>query len=400
MRGIGKKFCIGLLALVLVLTCFISNVPATHAVSANAEKDGNLRVIITSDVHHVGSSNYYGVSNEERIQLWVDSINEEHATDPIDLIIINGDVSLDHYYSNGANAGTYMGTNKVSYTDKFMKEYVSQLPEGVPYYVLAGNHEQYNNDQWKAYTGNDRQCHVSVEGNLFIMIDNFNSFLEPNATENSTYTKTDVEYIEQIMAMYPDDNVWLVSHYFAPTSESTEFNELVKNNDRIIGLFGGHNHMNNVTYAAKWGNKPYAMTGTFARSGAMNASNVEGEPSRWGYESKELTEAQKASLQANIDAFWGFRELVITPASAYSNFIGVDTGDTAPYYYGTKISLERRISDSVTYTLPSNEATKNWAAAADGIYYIGSPNDSLHLLKQRRQIRLQGRRLSLCATLT
>ncbi len=366
------------IAFLLAVGIIFSTVPFGVAVlSVDTEKDGNLRVILTSDVHHVGSSNYYGVSNADRLQLWVDSVNYEHSIDPIDLIIINGDVSLDHYYlSNGSNGGTYMGTNKVSYTEKFMKEYVSQLPEGVPYFILAGNHEQYNNTQWKNYVGNDRQCAYSIEGNLFIMIDNFNSYLEPDATANSTYTLTDVDFIKETMAQYPDDDVWLVSHYFDPNRESDEFNDLVKNNDRIKGLFGGHDHMNNVKCYAKWGNKPYAMTGTFARSGAMNASNVEGEPSRWGYESKELTETQKASLQANIDAFWGFRELLINKDGATSNFIGVDTGDTEPYYYGVKIQLDRRITDTVTYDT-KHTATENWGPASDGIYYIGTPNEMM-----------------------
>jgi len=374
MKGLFRRMMSFLLASLLIVSLLpVSNAALTEDTSL----DGELRVIITSDMHHVGSSKYYGVKNEDRLQLWLDSINAEHERDPIDLIIINGDVSLDHYYANGAIAGTYMGSNKVSYTEKFMNEYVSQLPEGVPYFILAGNHEQYNNDQWKGYVGNDRQCAFSIEGNLFIMTDNFNSYLEPNATENSTYTQTDVEFVKEAMAAYPDDDVWLVSHYFSASQESDAFNSLVKNNDRIKGLFGGHNHMNNVTYSSKWGNKPYAMTGTFARSGAMNASNVEGEPSRWGYESKELTETQQASLQANIDAFWGFRELLITPSGATSNFIGVDTGNTAPYYYGVKIDLERRITDSVTYDVQQTTATEQWDCADDGIYYIGTAADML-----------------------
>ncbi|MBR4308737.1 MAG: metallophosphoesterase, partial [Oscillospiraceae bacterium] len=337
-----------------------------------SSKDGNLRVLLTSDMHYCTSA-YYGVKGTDRLQLWVNSVIAEHNKEPIDLIIVNGDMSLDHFYSNGKIAGSYMGDNKVSYTEKFVKEYISQLPSEIPVRFVAGNHEQYNSTQWKTITGNERQCSYRIEGNLFILLDNYNSFLEPNVTENSVYTLSDMDFIQSEMAKYPDDKVWLVAHYFDANRESEAFKTLVKENDRIMGLFGGHDHMGDVKNTTAWGNRPYSMCGTFALSGTVTAEHSKGQPQQFGYTEKTLTEAQQESLDLTLANFWGFRELKITPTSAKSNYISVATGSTAPYFYGKKIVLSRTTKYSVTYTLPTSTAV--WGPASDGIYYIGSAAD-------------------------
>ena len=366
-----KSFLLIALVILLLLSGMFTLL-GQAAVLPNSGKDGTLRVLLTSDIHYCTSA-YYGVAGKDRLQLWVDSVNAEHKREPLDFIIVVGDMSLDHFYSNGNIAGSYMGTNKVSYTEKFIKEYVSQLPSDVPKFFVPGNHEQYSNAQWKSITGNDRQGSYRLEGNLFIMLDNYNSHLEPYATENSVYTPSDMEFIQSEMAKYPDDKVWLVSHYFQAGSESEAFKQLVKENDRIMGLFGGHDHMGDVKSTTAWGTKPYSMCGTFALSGTVTAEHSAGQPQKFGYEAKTLTDAQQESLDLTLANFWGFRELKITPETAESNYISVATGSTAPYFYGRKITLSRTLKYKATYASP--EATANWGPASDGIYYIGSAAD-------------------------
>ena len=128
----------------------------------------------------------------------------------------------------------------------------------------------------------------------------------------------------------------------------------MKTEKRLAGIFSGDSHHNTVIdLGERYGNKKQAQTGHFSYYG---------------------TDPDVTALSKN---FWGFRELVITPNSAYGNHIRIDTGNTKPYYYGHLIDLERRISQSVTYTLPNSDATANWGASPDGIYYIATPNDML-----------------------
>ena len=60
------------------------------------KKDG-YRVIITSDIHHIHNKTWYNYSSYDRMPYWADAICKEHERHPIDLILIAGDVSLDHY---------------------------------------------------------------------------------------------------------------------------------------------------------------------------------------------------------------------------------------------------------------------------------------------------------------
>jgi hypothetical protein len=47
---------------------------------------------------------------------------------------------------------------------------VSKLPD-VPKFFLAGNHEQYGNEEWKAITGNDRSGTITLGNNTFVLLD-------------------------------------------------------------------------------------------------------------------------------------------------------------------------------------------------------------------------------------
>lgn len=292
--------------------------------------DGKLRVIVTSDMHYSmlqQYNSYYGVARGPRMQHWVDAIKAEHEKDPIDLIIINGDVSFDHIFEHGSYT-----KYKVKDTQFFVNDYVSQLRAlGIPVFVMAGNHEQYNNEQWKEMTGNDRQCSFAIEGNLFIMLDTYATTLEPNYADDAEYTPVDVDYVKSEMAKYPDHKVWLIAHYFDKNVESDAFKTLLKTEGRIKGLFAGHTHQNSaIKLGSDFGGKTIAQTGNFSytyytalpNGGEINMADVK-------------------------NSFWGFRDLTITPEAAISNYIIAETeGATVN---GTAISLKRRTVEMIRF---------------------------------------------------
>ena len=287
-----------------------------------------IRVLITSDVHHTDVNTWYGIPSSLRMRYWANAINKEHEQKPFDLIIIAGDTSLDHY----ENKGSYT-TNRVSSTKEFVNKYVSLLPEGVPVFILPGNHEQYSNSQWKELTGNERQGAMVVKDNLFIMLDNFNSKLEPNRTGDPDYTPSDVEFIESQLEKYPDcKNVWLVAHHFDPQKETQEFKNLVKSDKRIKGLFSGHTHKSDIiSLGSEFGNKRLAQTGEFSYSyyAAMNTGTI--------------TDV--------LNSFWGFRDLVITDESAMSQYIIPEVkGPIIPFNGGKHtVDIKRKTVYSVRF---------------------------------------------------
>ncbi len=315
----SKKFrC--LLAMVMSVILFIGNSISLYAAAPSdmlvyETDDTELRILLTSDVHYTYLKEEYGPTGEERMQLWVDSIKKEHAEKPFDLIFIVGDLSLDHWEYGGS-----VIEDGVSTTKDFIKYYVSQLPKDVPVYIMPGNHEQQSDEQWFEMTGNHRRGSIVLGDTLFICPDSYGEDLDPDYNHDGTHTFADVEYIKGVMEQYPDKDVYIVSHYIYPGKESKEFKELVAS-DRVKGMFMGHTHENDVLYLDwDWGGKTIAQTGNFS----------------YAFGDKETV----------CDNFWGYRELVITPDVAYSQYITVESDAVIK---GEYVHFDRQTSDAVLY---------------------------------------------------
>lgn len=273
----------------------------------------DLRVMISSDIHCTDLQQWYGVDYRSRMQHWVDTVLKEHNENPFDLIVINGDISLDYWVNGGSVITKGEGTAKI-----FVNEYLSQLPDDLPIFILPGNHEQYSDEDWLDITGNHRQGYMEIGGRLFVFLDNFSGNLDPESNHDGVYTKTDVKYIEELIEKYPDRDVYLIAHYFDTDAESTDFKRLVKENDCIKGLFAGHTHKTAIIELDEsWGNKTIAQTGNFAY----------------------FKDSAKES-------FWGFRELVITENDGYSQYIIAESEATVD---GVKKHFDRTIKAQVCY---------------------------------------------------
>lgn len=275
----------------------------------------DYRILLTSDIHCTDLEEWYGVSDEVRIQHWVDEILAEHERHPFDLILINGDISLD-YHAEKTPFDKGYSTSLV-----FVKMYLSQLPKDVPVLVTAGNHEQFPHETWEKITGCKRQCHAVLGNNTFIMLDNYCAALSKQYDSTDAYVPADMAYITSLMAQYPKNNVWLLSHYFDMEEESEAFRRLVKEDDRVKGLFMGHTHEHQlIPLGEAYGGKVIAQTGNFSytMSGAANGG------------------------------FWGFRDLIIDGNRAESRYIMVDSDcvlDEGPVHF------DRWINEIAEYTL-------------------------------------------------
>ena len=253
---------------------------------------GQYRVLLTSDIHCTDLEDWYGIPNDLRMQRWLDAVLEEHDRHPFDLILIPGDISLD-YHAERTPFDKGYSTGYV-----FMKMYASRLPAGVPVLVAAGNHEQFPEETWLKVTGNPRQSHWVLGDHTFIMLDGFREELKTTYNSSDEYSPMDVAFIRELMDRYPENHVWLISHYFDLERESEDFRKLVAEDSRVKGLFMGHTHEHQlIPMGPAWGNKVIAQTGNFSytMSGAANGG------------------------------FWGFRDLVIDDTKAVSSYIMVDS---------------------------------------------------------------------------
>ena len=275
----------------------------------------NYRILITSDIHCTDLETWYGISNEERMECWLRDILAEHGKQPFDLILIPGDISLDYHadrtpFDKGYSTG-YL----------FMKMYASRLPAGVPLLVGAGNHEQFPPEVWHTITGNPRQCHAVVGNHTFVMLDGFREALLPTYDSTDAYSPMDVAYIRELLDAYPENHMWLVSHWFEMEQESEEFRRLVALEPRIKGLFMGHSHDHRlIPLGPEYANKVIAQTGNYSYT--MSGADTGG--------------------------FWGFRDLVITGETAVSRYIM--TANDVILEEGP-VHFDRRITEIQEYTL-------------------------------------------------
>lgn len=266
-------------------------------------EQANYRILLTSDIHCTDWDEWYGVSNDDRMQAWVNAVLAEHEKHPFDLILILGDISLDFHYDMTPYSKGY-STSKI-----FIERFFSQLPKDVPVRIIAGNHEfGYPNEEWKAITGYERSGYATVGNNLFILLDSFSGELVPN---NLNYTRS-------LMAQFPSHDVWILSHYFELPFADEEFRKLIAEEARIKGLFMGHTHRCGVIdLGEEFHHKTIAQLGNFSFTRGDYATEL-----------------------------WGLRDLLIGPDGALSRYLQLENDLVIR---GVPMHVEARISDIVRY---------------------------------------------------
>lgn len=233
------------------------------------EKQANAlrkRVILMSDIHYC-KDGWYGVTQQIKRERLCADLEKEYAKDPYDALLLLGDYSLDHW----KHGGFYL-TQGICETKAFVDQCLSRLaPDGVDLFMMPGNHEQYGEEAWEKMTGFKRSGHLICGPVLFILLDNYGADLDPTENFDGTYTGADVARIRELMAEYPDKKIILCAHWFSMERESEEFFRLVREEERILCLFCGHNHASRVVATGEEeGDKPLIFTGNYSYAGDKN----------------------------------------------------------------------------------------------------------------------------------
>ena len=270
-------------------------------------KDYRERILLVTDFHY--AKDWYGVDKDTRMKRMVDHINMEHETDPLTMIIFMGDYSLDHWAWDRAPWYTYLNTG-VSMTQQFIEKYRDSLPD-VPMFWLAGNHEQFGEENWQSIVGNSREGYEVIQDYLIIMWDSYGGNLDPTKHHDGVYTPIDTDWVRGLMEQYPDKKVILISHYFNSSTEKYNSADLISD-DRVVALFVGHEHHSSIVeLGPTYGDKSLIFAGNYSYG------DTETDPG---------------------DAPWGFRDLVLEHDRVSSDYIipentMVVNGDTVSVGY-------------------------------------------------------------------
>lgn len=250
------------------------------------------RILLSSDIHCNDLQTWYGVSNADRMQHWVDSVRWEHEQHPIDLLLLLGDFSLDHWMYGGQWLKT--GT---SGTEEFFERYLSQIKD-IPYVAVSGNHEQFSPQKWTELTGCESETAVVIGNTVFLLLDTFSGDLDPDHDHDGVYVPQDAEKLNEVVNTYHGKNIYLASHWFDADKETDAFCRLISECDDIKGMFVGHTHYCTVKERPdRFGSKKLAQTGNFS------------------YTSHSDTAA----------TFWGFRDMIIADNAAVSSYTVVQS---------------------------------------------------------------------------
>ncbi|MBR5445696.1 MAG: metallophosphoesterase [Clostridia bacterium] len=217
-------------------------------------------VRLISDTHNCHLA-FHGTENDLRLDAMAAHLVRAEADEPSLGTLVLGDVSLDHWA--WGEGGSRLWNPPVSRTAEFMKRWFPSIPQ--PAFIIAGNHEQYSEEEWQQITGQPRAQAVVLGELLFILCDAFRGDLDPTENSDGTYLPMDCRFIRAQLDAHPGLPVILCAHYFDFSCESEEFVSLVKNEPRILALTAGHTHLSSVLPAGDTG-KVILQTGNFSYS--------------------------------------------------------------------------------------------------------------------------------------
>lgn len=301
-KSISKLISATLLLSVLSLS-LIGCGDSESTSSKSSDSKYTHRVILVSDMHYTTEENpdelkerypdsnastasgeTFGISQKDKIQAILDDIDAFTEKQSIDAVMVLGDLSLDDYGFRNLPE---------KYLAKFKTDFLDKLD--YPWYAIAGNHDSYPNEEWKAIIGTDRQYSVKIGDAAFIMLDTFTDELATGAS-GSPYKGVDVEWLEKELEKYPTETIFLCSHYYKPSAADYKFTKLLRDNPRIVCMFHGHTHQNTIVAPEQMNYKILANIGAYAydgddSSGAWDFSQFDDDWA-WGYQVLEWNETE------------------------------------------------------------------------------------------------------------
>ena len=278
------------------------------------------RVILVSDMHYTTEETHeemllsnpqvntsaaagdaFGHTQKEKVQCIVKDITSFTDNNPTDAVLVLGDLSIDDYgFRNLPD----------NYCTKFKEDCMEKL--ACPSYAIAGNHDSYPEEMWKEIFGYGRQYSLKIGNAVFVMLDTFKA-AAANSASGSPYVGIDVDYLRKELAKYPTEPIFLCTHHIKDEPKE-ELMQLLSENPRIVCLFRGHTHINQVLQCQNLAGKPLVDIGGYGYVGEVIDGNWHFDrfdPSwAWGFE----------VLEWNEDEAFMYH---IKPARTYRGFNGV-----------------------------------------------------------------------------
>lgn len=234
-----------------------------------------LKIKFPESITSPAAGTILGMTQKAKLEKLMSDIRAEHEKEPLDMVLILGDLSIDDY-----------DLRKLpdNYCRKFKEEVMDKLP--CPVFALPGNHDSYPNSIWEEIFGYPREYSVKLGNNVFLMLDTFKN-LPAKGGCGSKYSGVDTDFLKEELSKYTDgENIFVCAHYIR--AEEPRLSE-IKN---LTCLFRGHTHESELI---DFYGKPmfdiggYGYNGVFIE-GRGYTFNIFFENCAWGYNMLEIEE--------------------------------------------------------------------------------------------------------------
>lgn len=182
----------------------------------------DLRIVVLTDIHYDDSTTY-----QSNLQTAVELINDIHNTDPIDLVVFNGDIVHD-------NVSTH-NTIKSNYMDELNVPHV---------YATYGNWDRATESEWQNVYGFPRDHSLEIGDYGIILLRTSNT--------DQNYLSADNDYLQDKVDEFSDKKWVFAFQHIAPFEDtdnygvdSPDIRQTYADTENVAITYLGHNHNKN-----------------------------------------------------------------------------------------------------------------------------------------------------------
>lgn len=202
----------------------------SHSSLGKTDRNVRLRFAIASDGHYGQPDTEYK-KNHDNIVRW---LNEAHAQNPLDFVIINGDLVHD----------------RPELLAVVKKEHFDQLK--VPFYAVPGNHDHADTQLWKSVFGYEDNFSIR-KNNVGIVLANTSNTKGEYLCPNNTFLKQELDKLQSLKTVFVV--LHIPPHFWVPESPFVECADTIKllhSYPNVKAVFHGHDHsLDSVFYTNK-----------------------------------------------------------------------------------------------------------------------------------------------------
>lgn len=202
----------------------------SHSSLGRAERNVRLRFAIASDGHYGQPGTEYK-QHHENIVRW---LNEAHAQNPLDFVVINGDLVHD----------------RPDLLAVVKKEHYDQLR--VPFYAVPGNHDHADTQLWKSVFGHEDNFSIQ-KNNVGLVLANTSNTKGEYLCPNNEFLRQELDKLKVLKTVFVV--LHIPPHFWVPESPFVECPDTIKllhSYPNVKAVFHGHDHsLDSVFYTNK-----------------------------------------------------------------------------------------------------------------------------------------------------